>query len=307
MNEYIVKDRIGEAEVQSDDPVDLYLREIGQTSVISKEETLKLFARLKEGDETAKEELIVSNMRLVTGVAIKKYKQVSKVASLNITLDDLIQEGMLGLILAIDNFDLTKGCAFTTYATPWVRKTVNKFLTTSGRTIRIPDVRVEAMLFVYAATCALESTLSRAPTPEEVRAYTNNKWTTTQIVELQKLMEMSGVSSLDTTLEEDEDGEGRALIDTIPDESLSTESLQLEAFRKEVEKNLATLSAKDRFIIRHIFGLDAQKMTLEEISKALGAKGFPITKQGISLVKLKWLKRMKKPVERVLREVQNNG
>ncbi len=241
-----------------DDPLKLYVRSIGNGRLLTREEERELARRKDEGDEVAKRRLIEANLRLVMSIT-RNYTRAG------VPLLDLIQEGNLGLIRAVEKFDYRMGYKLSTYATWWIRQAVTRALSDQGRTIRLPTHVAERVRRLLRVRRQLAQKFSREPTPDELARETGEK--------VEKVVELLGLVddpvSLDTPV-----GDGESLFaDMIEDVSSAQpdERTALELRSGELERALARLNPRMRRVLALRFGLDGQQaMTLEEIGIELG-------------------------------------
>jgi len=260
------------------DPVRMYLREIGRVPLLTKEEEVELAKRAEKGDKEAADKLKTANLRLVVSIA-KKY------LGRGLSLLDLIQEGNIGLMKAVQKFDWRKGYKFSTYATWWIRQAITRAIADQARTIRIPVHMVEKINRYYRVARRLMQNLGREPTPEEVAKAMGippeKAW---QIVKISRKP-----TSLETPVGEDEDSE---LGDFIPDDKTSPVDEAAKALLKEqIQKILKTLSERERRILEMRFGLlDGHPRTLEEVGAAFG-----VTRERIRQIEAKALRKLKRP------------
>ena len=262
-----------------DDPVRMYLKEIGKIPLLSQEEEVKLAQRMEQGDGEARKILTEANLRLVVSIA-KRY------VGHGMQLLDLIQEGNLGLIKAVEKFDYTKGYKFSTYATWWIRQAITRAIADQGRTIRIPVHMVETINRVSRASHQLVQELGRDPTTEEIAAKLN--------LPVQKVEEIIKTGqepvSLETPIGEEDDSH---LGDFIQDEEASrpAEAASYTMLREQLEQVLSTLSDREEMVLRMRFGLvDGNVRTLEEVGKA-----FNVTRERIRQIESKALRKLRHP------------
>ncbi|MBO5326525.1 MAG: RNA polymerase sigma factor RpoD [Clostridia bacterium] len=262
-----------------DDPVRMYLKEIGKVPLLDSEREKELAERMAQGDEEAKTELVEANLRLVVSIA-KRY--VGK----GMFFLDLIQEGNLGLMKAVDKFDYTKGYKFSTYATWWIRQAITRAIADQARTIRIPVHMVETIHKVSRYQRQMLQELGREPTPAEIGEKMG--------MSAEKVREIMKVAldpvSLETPIGEEEDSH---LGDFIPDED--TPSPDAEAaqtiLREMIERELNTLTPREAHVIKLRFGLyDGRTRTLEEVGKE-----FDITRERIRQIESKALRKLRHP------------
>ena len=262
-----------------DDPVRMYLKEIGKVPLLTAEREKELAERMAEGDETAKTELVEANLRLVVSIA-KRY--VGK----GMFFLDLIQEGNLGLMKAVDKFDYTKGYQFSTYATWWIRQAITRAIADQARTIRIPVHMVETIHKVSRYQRQMLQELGREPTPAEIGEKMG--------MSAERVREIMKVAldpvSLETPIGEEEDSH---LGDFIPDEDTPSpsESASTNILREVIERELNTLTPREAHVIKLRFGLyDGRTRTLEEVGKE-----FDITRERIRQIESKALRKLRHP------------
>ena len=262
-----------------DDPVRMYLKEIGKVPLLTSEHEKELAERMAEGDEEAKTELVEANLRLVVSIA-KRY--VGK----GMFFLDLIQEGNLGLMKAVDKFDYTKGYKFSTYATWWIRQAITRAIADQARTIRIPVHMVETIHKVSRYQRQMLQELGREPTPVEIGEKMG--------MSAEKVREIMKVAldpvSLETPIGEEEDSH---LGDFIPDEDMPSPADDASAtiLREMIERELNTLTPREAHVIKLRFGLyDGRTRTLEEVGKE-----FDITRERIRQIESKALRKLRHP------------
>ena len=262
-----------------DDPVRMYLKEIGKVPLLTAEREKELAERMAEGDDTAKTELVEANLRLVVSIA-KRY--VGK----GMFFLDLIQEGNLGLMKAVDKFDYTKGYKFSTYATWWIRQAITRAIADQARTIRIPVHMVETIHKVSRYQRQMLQELGREPTPAEIGEKMG--------MSAERVREIMKVAldpvSLETPIGEEEDSH---LGDFIPDEDTPSpsESASTNILREVIERELNTLTPREAHVIKLRFGLyDGRTRTLEEVGKE-----FDITRERIRQIESKALRKLRHP------------
>ncbi|MBQ9802286.1 MAG: RNA polymerase sigma factor RpoD [Clostridia bacterium] len=262
-----------------DDPVRMYLKEIGKVPLLNAEREKELAERMAEGDEDAKTELVEANLRLVVSIA-KRY--VGK----GMFFLDLIQEGNLGLMKAVDKFDYTKGYKFSTYATWWIRQAITRAIADQARTIRIPVHMVETIHKVSRYQRQMLQELGREPTPAEIGEKMG--------MSAERVREIMKVAldpvSLETPIGEEEDSH---LGDFIPDEDTPSpsEAASTTILREVIERELNTLTPREAHVIKLRFGLyDGRTRTLEEVGKE-----FDITRERIRQIESKALRKLRHP------------
>lgn len=260
------------------DSIRSYLREIGKYPLLTSEEEVEIAKRIEDGDEIAKEKMINSNLRLVVSVA-KKYVRSSKM-----TLLDLIQEGNLGLIKAVEKFDYKKGFKFSTYAMWWIRQAITRSIADQGRTIRIPVHMKERMNKVTKATRQFVSDNGRDPTTEELAAVLDMSEE-----RVENIIQLYGDTiSLDTPIGEEEDA---VLMNFVADEEMPGmfASVEQTMLGNELDEVLSILTDREQRILRLRFGFDGGRIwTLEEVGKE-----FNVTRERIRQIEAKALRRLR--------------
>ena len=265
--------------VSTEDPVRMYLKEIGNVPLLSTEEEIELAKRVEEGDKAAKKKLTEANLRLVVSIA-KKY------VGRGMPFLDLIQEGNMGLMKAVDKFDYSKGYKFSTYATWWIRQAITRGIADTGRTIRVPVHMVETINKTLRMTRTLLQELGREPTPEEVADRLN--------VPVSRVREVLKISrdpvSLDTPIGEEDDSH---LGDFIEDDSALSpaDSAAFSMLREELNTALESLTDRERQVVELRFGLrDGRARTLEEVGRE-----FNVTRERIRQIEAKALRKLRHP------------
>ena len=262
-----------------DDPVRLYLKEIGRVPLLNSEHEKELAERMMAGDESAKTELVEANLRLVVSIA-KRY------VGRGMFFLDLIQEGNMGLMKAVDKFDYTKGYKFSTYATWWIRQAITRAIADQARTIRIPVHMVETIHKVSRVSRQLLQENGREPTAEEIGERIS--MSAEKVREIMKIAQ--DPVSLETPIGEEEDSH---LGDFIPDDDTPSpaEATSTNILREELEKQLHTLTPREEHVIKLRFGLyDGRTRTLEEVGKE-----FDITRERIRQIEAKALRKLRHP------------
>ena len=262
-----------------DDPVRMYLKEIGKVDLLSPDEEIELAKRMLEGDERAKKRLAEANLRLVVSIA-KKY------VGRGMLFLDLIQEGNLGLIKAVEKFDYTKGYKFSTYATWWIRQAITRAIADQARTIRIPVHMVETINKVIRVSRQLLQELGHDPSPEEIAQEMN--------IPVQKVRDILKIAqepvSLETPIGEEEDSH---LGDFIPDDD-APEPAEVASFtllKEQMLEVLKTLTPREEKVLRLRFGIeDGRARTLEEVGKE-----FNVTRERIRQIEAKALRKLRHP------------
>ena len=265
--------------ISIDDPVRMYLKEIGKVPLLTADEEIELAKRMEQGDEEAKKRLSEANLRLVVSIA-KRY------VGRGMLFLDLIQEGNLGLIRAVEKFDYTKGFKFSTYATWWIRQAITRAMADQARTIRIPVHMVEVINKLARVQRQMLQDLGREPTPEELAKELD--MTPERVVEVQKYGREP--ISLHTPLGEDGDSEFGDLIEdseaVVPSDSVSFTLLQ-----EQLHSVLDTLSEREAGVVSMRFGLnDGQPKTLDEIGKVYG-----VTRERIRQIESKTMAKLRHP------------
>lgn len=276
------KDTINEiiSSVNVDDPVKMYLKDIGKVPLLSSEEEVVLAKRMLEGDEYAKAKLSESNLRLVVSIA-KRY-----VGRTSMQFLDLIQEGNLGLLKAVEKFDHTKGFRFSTYATWWIRQSITRAMADQARTIRIPVHMVETIHKLTRATRQLLQKLGRDPTIDEIAEFMG--LTAEKIAEIQKIAQ--DPISLENPVGEEEDSK---IADFIEDESIRSpiEAATQNLLKEQLMAIIDTLTPREQKVIRLRYGLDdSHPRTLEEVGRE-----FNVTRERIRQIEAKALRKLRHP------------
>ena len=262
-----------------DDPVRMYLKEIGKVNLLSTEAEVELAMRMAEGDLEAKRKMAEANLRLVVSIA-KRY------VGRGMLFLDLIQEGNLGLIKAVEKFDYTKGYKFSTYATWWIRQAITRAIADQARTIRIPVHMVETINKVMRISRQLLQELGHDPTPEDIAEDMG--------LPVEKVREILKIAqepvSLETPIGEEEDSH---LGDFIPDEDASepSEAASFTLLKEQLSEVLGTLTPREEKVLRLRFGIeDGRTRTLEEVGKE-----FNVTRERIRQIEAKALRKLRHP------------
>jgi len=265
--------------ISVDDPVRMYLKEIGKVPLLTAEEEVELAQRMSQGDEEAKRKLVEANLRLVVSIA-KRY------VGRGMLFLDLIQEGNLGLIKAVEKFDYEKGFKFSTYATWWIRQAITRAIADQARTIRIPVHMVETINKLIRVSRQLLQEYGREPTPEEIAKEMN--------IPEDKVREIMKIAqepvSLETPIGEEEDSH---LGDFIPDdEALApSDAAAFTLLKEQLMSVLDTLTKREEMVLRLRFGLDdGRARTLEEVGKE-----FNVTRERIRQIEAKALRKLRHP------------
>ncbi|MCI6610393.1 MAG: RNA polymerase sigma factor RpoD [Ezakiella sp.] len=265
--------------IKVDDPVRMYLKEIGNIPLLTQEEEVELAIRMENGDEAAKAELAEANLRLVVSIA-KRYM------GRGMPFLDLIQEGNLGLMKAVEKFEYKKGFKFSTYATWWIRQAITRAIADQARTIRIPVHMVETINKLLRVQRQLLQELGREPTSEELAA--ELEMNVDKVREIQKISQEP--VSLETPIGEEEDSH---LGDFIPDDDIPSpqDAATNTMLRDQLFKSLDLLSEREEKVIRLRFGLDDGKVrTLEEVGRV-----FDVTRERIRQIEAKALRKLRHP------------
>ncbi|MDN4074792.1 MULTISPECIES: RNA polymerase sigma factor RpoD [Fictibacillus] len=265
--------------VKINDPVRMYLKEIGRVDLLSAEEEISLAKRIEDGDEEAKRRLAEANLRLVVSIA-KRY------VGRGMLFLDLIQEGNMGLIKAVEKFDYRKGYKFSTYATWWIRQAITRAIADQARTIRIPVHMVETINKLIRVQRQLLQDLGREPTPEEIGA--EMELTPDKVREILKIAQEP--VSLETPIGEEDDSH---LGDFIEDQDAlaPSEAAAYELLKEQLEDVLDTLTDREENVLRLRFGLDdGRTRTLEEVGKVFG-----VTRERIRQIEAKALRKLRHP------------
>lgn len=262
-----------------DDPVKVYLKEIGRVPLLTPEEEIELAIRISEDDQEAKKRLAEANLRLVVSIA-KRY------VGRGMQFLDLIQEGNLGLIKAVDKFDYTKGFKFSTYATWWIRQAITRAIADQARTIRIPVHMVETINKLIRTSRHLLQQNGREPTPEEIAA--EMEIPVERVAEIQKIAQ--DPVSLETPIGEEDDSH---LEDFIQDEDTPApqDSAAYTLLREQLEEVMETLTPREAKVLKLRFGLeDGKARTLEEVGRE-----FMVTRERIRQIEAKALRKLRHP------------
>ncbi len=265
--------------INVDDPVRMYLREIGRIPLLTYDKELELAKRILEDDEDAKKELAESNLRLVVSIA-KKY------VGRGMLFLDLIQEGNMGLIKAVEKFDYTKGFKFSTYATWWIRQSITRAIADQARTIRIPVHMVETINKLIRTSRHLLQQLGREPTPEELSK--ELEMPVEKVMEIQKIAQ--DPVSLETPIGEEDDSH---LGDFIQDDDSPApqDAAAYTLLKEQLEEVMSTLTPREAKVLKLRFGLeDGKARTLEEVGKQ-----FDVTRERIRQIEAKALRKLRHP------------
>ena len=278
-DDFVIEDTAIINSAMSDDPVKLYLKEIGSYPLLTIEDEINLAKRIEQGDEHAKKQLAESNLRLVVSIA-KRY------VGRGLSFLDLIQEGNLGLIKAVDKFDYTKGYKFSTYATWWIRQSITRSIADQSRTIRIPVHMSEVINKTYRVSRNLLQELGREPTEQEL-----SKALDMPIEKVREILKVSADPiSLDTPIGEEDDSH---LGDFIKDDSIvgPEDAAAYSMLQDQISKLLNTLTDREQRVLTLRFGLDdGRTRTLEEVGKE-----FKVTRERIRQIEAKALRKLRHP------------
>ena len=290
-DEVVVEDPNALAETfKLDDPMRMYLKEIGKIPLLSQEKELELAKRMADGDEEARHQMAEANLRLVVSIA-KRY------VGRGMQLLDLIQEGNLGLIKAVEKFDYTKGYKFSTYATWWIRQSISRAIADQARTIRIPVHMVETINKVLRTAHSMVQDLGRDPTADEIA-----KQMDMPVEKVAEILKMAQEPvSLETPVGEEDDSH---LGDFIQDQKIAepAEAASFNLLHEQLEKLLEGLSPREATVLRMRFGLvDGRPYTLEEVGKE-----FNVTRERIRQIESKALRKLRHPSRsKLLRDFLN--
>jgi RNA polymerase primary sigma factor len=256
--------------------LDKYLQDIGKEELITIEEEVELAQRIRKGDKSALEKLTRANLRFVVSVA-KQYQNQG------LSLQDLINEGNLGLIKAAEKFDETRGFKFISYAVWWIRQSILQALAEQARIVRLPLNQVGSLNKLSKAFYAFEQANERQPSDEELATITD--------VPTEKVKDALAASGKQVSMDAPFlDGEGNSLIDVLPDKNATEVDKELmeESLRKEVDRSLSTLTEREQLILRYFFGLGVQELSLEEIGEL-----FSLTRERVRQIKEKAIRRLR--------------
>lgn len=274
-----VQDLIGSTDTATNDSVRMYLKEIGRVELLSAEEEIELARRIEQGDKDAKRRLAEANLRLVVSIA-RKY------AGRGLMFLDLIQEGNMGLMKAVEKFDYRKGFKFSTYATWWIRQAISRAIADQARTIRIPVHMVETINKYIRISRQLHQELGREPTPDEVA--TEMGITAEKVREIMKIAQEP--ISLETPVGEENDS---SLGDFIEDHDVTApaDAASYEMLKEQIGEVLDTLTEREESVLRLRFGLDdGRSRTLEEVGRVFG-----VTRERIRQIEAKALRKLRHP------------
>lgn len=280
LSEKEVVEEQGKSRIDSGDSVQMYLREIGETPLLTSQEEIRLAKKIEQGDEEAKQKLTQANLRLVVSIA-KRY--VGRARNLNLL--DLIQEGNIGLFKAVEKFDYHKGYKFSTYATWWIRQAITRALADQGRTIRIPVHMVETLTKFNYIKRQLQQTLGREPLPEEIAVEMDES--------IEKIHQITKISQETISLESpvSHNDEGSSLGEFVEDKkSLSPSQIAgRRLLRNHLESIINELPPREQKILEMRFGLtDGSTHTLEEVGQKFG-----VTRERIRQIEAKALEKIR--------------
>ena len=271
----------GAAGADSHDPTRLYLNEIGASPLLSAAEEVKYARLAQRGDESARKHMIESNLRLVVKIARRYLNR-------GLAFLDLIEEGNLGLIRAVEKFDPERGFRFSTYATWWIRQTIERAIMNQTRTIRLPIHVVKEINVYLRAARGLAQQLDHEPSSEEIARLLNKP-----IADVERMLGLNErTASTDSSVISDS---GKTLLDTIPDRTIQdpTEALQDEDVHSNLEDSLSQLSDKQRAVVERRFGLHGHRVsTLEEVGREIG-----VTRERVRQIQMDALKKLKRILE----------
>lgn len=279
LSQSAIKDTSAPTGVKINDPVRMYLKEIGRVNLLTADEEVQLALRIEKGDEVAKQELAEANLRLVVSIA-KRY------VGRGMQFLDLIQEGNMGLMKAVEKFDYRRGFKFSTYATWWIRQAITRAIADQARTIRIPVHMVETINKLIRIQRQLLQDLGREPLPEEIGAEMDMP--TEKVREILKIAQEP--VSLETPIGEEDDSH---LGDFIEDEGATSpaDHAAYQLLREQIKSVLDTLTDREENVLKLRFGLeDGQTRTLEEVGKVFG-----VTRERIRQIEAKALRKLRHP------------
>jgi RNA polymerase primary sigma factor len=262
-----------------DDAIKVYLKEIGKVGLLTKNDEMVLAKAIIAGDPKAKDHLITSNLRLVVSIS-KKY------TGRGILFLDLIQEGNIGLIRAVEKFDYTKGYKFSTYATWWIRQAITRAIADQSRTIRVPVHMVETINKLRRASRHLLQTLSRKPTNNEIANYMG--------ITVEKVKEVMQISQTPLSLELPIGNDSGSLSDFVEDTSFESpeQGLVRDSLKLTLEKVLSELTDREAHVLKLRFGIDdGEPKTLEEVGRV-----YNVTRERIRQIEAKALEKLRKPI-----------
>ena len=266
-------------QVSVDDPVKMYLKDIGRVSLLTQDEEIELAKRVIEGDESAKAKLCESNLRLVVSIA-KRYSGKNGMSFL-----DLIQEGNIGLLKAVDKFDYTKGFRFSTYATWWIRQSITRAMADQARTIRIPVHMVETINRLGRVSKRMMQELGREPTAEEIAKEMN--------ISVERVAEIQKIAQDPLSLEDPVGDEDSKVGDYVPDETsiMPDDAATHSMLKGQLMSVIETLTPREQKVIRLRYGLDdGSPKTLEQVGQE-----FNVTRERIRQIEAKALRKLRNP------------
>lgn len=273
----VIEDLINQVSV--DDPVKMYLKDIGKVPLLTQEEEVELAKKVLEGDETAKNKLCEANLRLVVSIA-KRYSGKN-----GLTFLDLIQEGNIGLLKAVEKFDYTKGFRFSTYATWWIRQSITRAMADQARTIRIPVHMVETINRLGRASKKLLQELGREPTVEEIAKVME--------IPIERVTEIQKIAQDPLSLEDPVGDEDSKVGDYVPDETsiMPDEAATNSMLKNQIMTVIETLTPREQKVIRLRYGLDdGNTKTLEQVGQE-----FNVTRERIRQIEAKALRKLRNP------------
>lgn len=278
--------------------IDILVQNAERYPRITPEERDDYVRRARAGDTTARDTIYANYTAAVIAIARNRYNHIKELPAVSVTLEDLIQEGLQGIQIAIDRYrpDNDGEAGFTTYVFKRIGYCINDYITDNGRLLRLSKARITQMRFIYAAQEALEAQLGRTPTSQEVSAAINGRFSASEIDNIQDLMENSYAVSIHGSSDDPEEG---SLEDTLSDPENFVEDVLQEELVKDLYRHLDALDRSERIVITQLFGLEGgQPKTLTQIAKVLYAEGITgytgaqLTKEGVRRISDRALRKL---------------